>query len=273
MTDKDKDIIYFPAFKELQTAIETLKVNLSMLILERDDLVYVVGKNIETTYLLSAGHLDYKIFQLDCDIRRLKRQMQLIQAKINRQEEIKPSDIEKQLDEEFQVYQKQLQQMLSKMNMALKRSQNERLTQIEADELKDLYRRIVKKLHPDLNPNLDAVKKDLYIQTVAAYKNGDLASMRIIAILVDDPLEKLPSEGSLNHLQKEKQRLEAQVASIQEDIQRIKSEFPFTIKELVLDKAALDKHIETLKQTISQMEEVLDSYKQKINELMGANDE
>ena len=39
-------------------------------------------------YMLSLGHLEYKEYELHCAILRLKRKIELIQTKKNRQEKV-----------------------------------------------------------------------------------------------------------------------------------------------------------------------------------------
>ncbi len=63
MKDNDKDnegfidptdsaMILFPEFEELKEKVERLRTELSMLLSERDELRFVVCKNIETAYIL-----------------------------------------------------------------------------------------------------------------------------------------------------------------------------------------------------------------------------
>ncbi len=164
MKDNDKDnegfidptdsaMILFPEFEELKEKVERLRTELSMLLSERDELRFVVCKNIETAYILKLGSLEYKAYEAQCTFLRLKRKFELIQAKINRQEKIIISSIESTLDEEFAEYQKKLDEQINKMNEAIKRSKSRALTAGESKELKKLYRKIVKSLHPDMNPN------------------------------------------------------------------------------------------------------------------------
>ena len=79
-------VIPFPAYDKVKSEVEKLKIELSMFVLERDDLVFVECKNIEMAYMLSVGGLEYKAFELNCIVLRLKRKIELIQAKKNRQE-------------------------------------------------------------------------------------------------------------------------------------------------------------------------------------------
>lgn len=71
--DKKEDkVIAFPEHDKVKAEIEKLRVELSMLVLERDELVFVECKNIEMVYMLSVGGLEYKAFELNCAALRIK---------------------------------------------------------------------------------------------------------------------------------------------------------------------------------------------------------
>ena len=76
-------IIPFPELDNIKENLEKLRTELSMLVLERDELIYVICKNLEMTYMLTFGGLEYKIYEMECALLRLKRKAELIQAKIN----------------------------------------------------------------------------------------------------------------------------------------------------------------------------------------------
>ena len=75
---------------------------------------------------------------------------------------------------------------LKKMNEALERNEAEFLSQEEGKLLKKLYRNIVKVLHPDINPNVTEEKIQLLNQAVTAYKNGNLKTLEIIAVMMGE---------------------------------------------------------------------------------------
>ncbi|URZ88370.1 hypothetical protein [Floricoccus penangensis] len=66
------------------------------------------------------------------------------------------------------------------MSEAIEYSSLERLSDDEVKYMKSLYRKIVKKLHPDLNPNVTASQINLYEAAVTAYRDGDLKRLEII---------------------------------------------------------------------------------------------
>ena len=208
--ETNNGIIVFPDFQKLKDDVERLRTELSMLMLERDELRFVICKNIETEYMLKLGSLEYKAYEAQCAALRLKRKIELIQARKNRQEIISLTVIDKTLDEEFLEYEKKLNEQVEKMNDALEHSKGEYLSEADNKELKKLYRKIVKVLHPDINPDVTAAQVKMLDNAINAYKNGDLKSLRIIDEMVGD--HKLPEkhQDALTQLKEEKKRLETE---------------------------------------------------------------
>lgn len=197
-------VVPFPEFAALKAEVEKLRVEISMLLLERDELRFVICKNIETAYMLALGSLEYKAFELNCNVLRIKRKIDLIQAKKNRQEKIALSAIDKLLDKEFAGFQCQLNEQIDKMNKALDHSQGHVLTDEETKQIKKLYRSIVKALHPDLHPEITPAQMQLFQNAVQAYENGDIGNLLIISEMVAGPVVPEQSESGLSILTKDK---------------------------------------------------------------------
>lgn len=261
-------IILFPEFVTLKQDLEKLRTEISMLLLERDELRLVICKNIETAYMLALGSSEYKAFELQCKVLRLRRKIDLIQAKKNRQEKIVLSAIEETLDEEFAEYQRQLDEQINKMNKALDHSKGTPLTEEETKEIKKIYRNIVKALHPDLHPEVTPAQVQLFQNAVEAYEHGDLNSLRIISTMVAEPLVVEPSESALTVLAKEKERLSKTLELIREQIAEIKSEFPYTMKELVESPEKIAEKKEEIEETLAELKEAYDFYSARLKEML-----
>lgn len=267
-TAENSNIILFPEYVTLKAEVEKLRTEMSMLLLERDELLFVECKNIEMAYMLALGNLEYKAYELHCAVLRLKRKIELIQTKKNRQEKVVLSTIEQTLDAEFAEYRALLDEQINKMNAALKRSQGEFLSDEETKELKKLYRSVVKALHPDLHPNVSEAQVSLFHSAVSAYENGDLNSLRIISSMVSEPVLLESKNDGMAVLTKEKERLTNLLQSIRGRIAEIKNEYPYTMKELIHNEEKIAEKKAELEDTISQLKEVLDIYKDKITEML-----
>lgn len=262
------NITLSPEFEALKTEVEKLRTELSMLLLERDELVLVECKNIEMEYMLALGNLEYKAYELQCDVLRLKRKAELIRARKNRQEEIVISEIENTLDKEFAEYQAKLDEQINKINDALKRSKCEVLSDEESKELKKLYRSVVKSLHPDLHPDISEAKIDLFNNAVSAYKDGDLNRLRIIAEMVAEPVFPDHNEDGMTVLEKEKDRLAGLIRILNDEIKKTKSEFPYNVKSIIQSEEKIAEKRAELEEAIAQLEKSLEFYKAKIEEML-----
>lgn len=267
-TSSSGNVIIFPDFEKLKSENEKMRTELSMLLLERDELQFVICKNIETEYMLKLGSIEYKAYQAECAALRLKRKIELIQVKKNRQEKVIISAIEETLDNEFAEYQKQLNEKIDKMNDALKRSKAKVLSYEDNKELKKLYRKIVKALHPDINPDVSEAQVQLFDNAVTAYKNGDLETLRIISEMVGEKVLPEQHTDAMTQLAEEQKRLKALIKAIKESIDNIKTEYPYTMKDILEDTEKTKQKKQELESIFKQYKELISIYKAKIEEML-----
>lgn len=261
-------VIVFADFENLKSEVEKMRTELSMLLLERDELQFVICKNIETEYMLKLGSIEYKAYEAQCAALRLKRKMELIQAKKNRQETVAISEIEETLDNEFAEYQGQLDAQIDKMNDALKRNKAAVLSDEEYKELKMLYRKIVKALHPDMNPGVSKAQIQLFDNAVSAYKNGDLETLRMIYEMVgNNPLPE-QHKDAMTQLVEERERLQGLLKSIKESMDAIKSAYPYTMKGILEDTEKTAQKKQEFESILEQYNELISIYKAKIEEML-----
>ena len=199
---------------------------------------------------------------------RLKRKVELIRIKINRQEMVSISDIEKILDGEFAEYQKKLQEQIDKMSAALERSRSKFLSEDETKELKTLYRMIVKALHPDLHPESSEAQIRLFQNAVDAYENGDLNTLRIIKEMVEDAVLSEYKENGIVVLQREKARLETMIKHIKGQIGEIRNSYPYNLKSILQSEKLMAEKKAELEDTISRLQEMTGFYDQQIKEML-----
>lgn len=267
------DIIIFPEFDKIKNEIERLRIELSMLLLERDELQFVICRNIEAKYMLEFGSIEYRAYEAQCTALRLKRKIELIQAKRNRQEPVSIVAIEEILDQEFASYQKQLDERISKMNEALQWKESDALSESDSKELKMLYRKLVKILHYDMNPERTDAQRELFEHAVTAYKNGDLATLRMIDAMVGSETLVKQSGDTIEQLNEEKRRLQNLLKKIQESIAQIKIRYPYTMKEILEDEEKTEQLRQQYEEILGQYEEHILFYRIKIEKMMGKSHE
>lgn len=134
-----------------------------------------------------------------------------------------------------------------------------------AKELKSLYRKIVKALHPDNKKNRTEKDDELMMEAKKAFEEGNLEKLRQIAELIDDEdIEKKfgNTPEDIEELKELKQRLKVRLMFLEREVHRIKNSFPYSEKEFLADDEAvsarqseLNMIIESCKNTIAALKE------------------
>lgn len=146
---------------------------------------------------------------------------------------------------------------------------------------KSLFRSIVKRLHPDMNPNQTQHEKDLFNKAVEAYQNGDMVTLQNIydeiTVGKEDSDDTDESALSIEELIKLRDRLLKRVGELSSELDEIRSAEPYTYKEILDDpdrlaqaKAELEAEfndneaeIERLSQLLSEVEQEMEDLKNK----------
>jgi hypothetical protein len=271
---KHGGVVLHPEYVQLYEMVEKLCSELADLLTERDILCFHTCKNIEAEYMRQIGVYEYKIFELECQVLRIKRKTELIQAKFNRQEMVSITKIEQILDNEYAEYNKKLKEKVEKIDNAMKRYGAEQFSEDDANELKQRYRQIVKILHPDLNPNRDDQQKQLFLKTVAAFENADLETIRAIELLVENKTNKIDKESNPNEmmiLQTKSQQLQKQKEKLLENIAAIKNSFPYNQQDFLNDKEQTKERIKELNIKINEYKEMYRFCEQYLKEILEKN--
>lgn len=261
-------IIINPEYKAQRDEVDRLRSALTALLLERVQMEQVECVNLEAMYLMKFGGLEFQIYKVYCGILRENRKRELVQAAVNRQEPIHLDTIDAQLDKEFGVYEAQLNQKMKDLKGALKWKESAVLTEEEQEELKKLYRQIVKALHPDLNPGINGDERALFLKAVDAYKNGDLETMRLIADLVRGKNTDFAGEDLMEQLAAEAKRVREAIEKVNASMDEMRESYPYNQKDLLDDPAAISKKREELKDMLSRYEEELKRQTQETDDLI-----
>lgn len=267
--DDNQESRDFGALASLQDKVASLQQELLDLVGEHDHLLYVICLNIENDYMLKMGYLEVKAFELQLTFSRMRREISMIQACINRGEPVQPTVIQERLEAEFASFQAKLTEQLNQLDRALGRAKAESLSEEEAKELKQLYRQLVKAWHPDMNPNLGPEYAQLFERAVQAYRNGDLVTMRILAVIQggQDPEVNREETDSLSYWQTKLEETEDLIANYRERMATIRQSYPYLYLEILEDDERLRERQEEYEELIQQYEANIVSYRQRLDAL------
>lgn len=123
-------------------------------------------------------------------------------------------------------------------------------------------------MHPDINSNVSEAQLQLFDNAVSAYKNGDLETLRIIGEMVgNNPLPE-QNKDAMTQLVEDRERLHGLLKSIRESIDNIKTEYPYTMKDIVEDTEKTEQKKQELESIIKQYNELIVILKTKIKEML-----
>ena len=265
------DLTIHPEYEDLIKSIQELENQLSILVEKRDTLLFTICPNLQTEYMLKIGKIEYSIFEFQCKILRLKRKIEMIQSFLNKDLQYNIKSIDEQLDFEYKEYTEKLIQKQKEIEEArIKKSNRGRLLTVEeAEELRKLYLEIVKKLHPDINPELTEEQHGHYIDAVNAYKNGDLSEIRIIFMLLErTSVNKKYKEDTLEKLKERKKSLLIESEHLMSEIDKIKESYPYNIKELICNKDKIKYVVDELTKKLTDCSDQYNKLESRIKEML-----
>ena len=140
-----------------------------------------------------------------------------------------------------------------------------------AQKSKRLYRKIVKRLHPDVHPNATEHEKNLLNCAMKAFAAGDLQQLERIwdelsgMDIPEDAFEDTP-EGR-KKLKELIDKLKARMMLLEQEIDRIKTEFPYKLKSFLEDPEAIEAARRGIQSKIDNVREMNRRLEAFINEL------
>ncbi len=246
-------IISHPGYEALKHYCELLRERLLRLILEKDELLNTIIPNIEAEYQLSIGYLMYEKFCLQTEINKSKRIIEIIQTAVNRGDTLSVDSMETMLAMEFREWEERLKEQLLSIETA-RAIEKSRLSLKESRKITDLYRKLVKKLHPDVNPELYASNKALWDQAQEAYIRSDRESLEALWLIAQDIAETSSAVlTSMEQLQQKETALRKSIGETKKLIEAITSLHPYNLKDQLADRSWVEGEQNSLKKEISDL--------------------
>ena len=256
-----QQVTIHPETARLIHRLEELKRESARLFNMRDEMLTYEYPQLYSLYLTEIGQLKYEEFSLQTEVKVLSLRIALIQAYINRNQAPDYEVIEERITIEKENYQKILNEKMEDIKAAKEYMSAPLMSPEESRELKATYTLLVKKLHPDLNPDQTEREKELFLKTVAAYKTQDLNTLRQILLLQDtDSIETLPADT----LQDQVEKLEQTLEGIKERIAELESQFPFNHRDKIYNKEWVEEQQMLLRESIQALKVKKQSLEQMI---------
>ena len=214
---------------------------------------------------------EHELFSYQVKILRIKREISIFQAARNRGHNISEEEVKKIIDTEFAEYKKHLEQQQEKLRFAEEYFRARPFTAEEAKAFKKLYHDIVRKLHPDLNPDLPDGAIELWERVQAAYKANLWDELFLLSDMADELLK-----GSIDHMKninsmvqilEELEKITQKTSSLTGQIADIRKRVPFSYESLLNDPAEimhrrrdLDNQIKLCREHLAELKIIRSQY-------------
>ncbi len=214
-------------------------------------------------YVKEFGDLMMELFERQIACIRKKKLIGYYQAAVNRGKPIDQDEIDRMLREEMENYEKRLQEMIDENEAAKNMS---RVSEGQLLEIRKIYHRLAKQLHPDINPKTAEIPElmALWNMAVTAYNSNSLEDMQEVELLVNRALERL----GMGITEIDIPDLPAKIKAVEAEIQKIIDTDPYQYKFLLNDKDAVEEKKQDLLDQIANYSEYEDSLDAAIEDLL-----
>ncbi len=204
----------------------------------------------QRAYVREFGELILKVFEKKIDCIKKKKTISFLQTAKNHGVTVNYDELQAFIAAEMTEYENQLEKMVEE------RKNSEEIGELSESQMlkiRKIYRRLVKLLHPDINPRTEKSEQlsDLWNRIVVSYNCNDLKGISELEVIAVSALERL-GEGVQ---EVEIPDLEEKIKETEREIEMIIHTDPYTLKFILEDKD------ETAEKKASLQEE-LDSYEE-----------
>ncbi len=227
--------------------------------LRKEALIY------EMAYIREFGDLILEVFKLKIECIRKKKTIEFCQASINHGKSVDEEQLQRYLKKELLDFNERLDEMIKEREAA---KVTGTVTEFELLQIKRIYHKIVKQIHPDINPLVEKSKElmELWQRAVIAYNNNDLKELQEVELLVFKILDKMVGKA----LDVDIPDINNKIIELEEEITKIQTTDPYQFKYLLDDdeavkdkKASLNDEKKSYKKYSDELEKILEGLLKK----------
>ncbi|MGN0369339.1 MAG: hypothetical protein ACI4EW_02210 [Butyrivibrio sp.] len=232
------------------------------MLMRRDNLkkeAFIYQRN----YVAEFGDLILEVFKKKVDCIRKKKTIEFCQRSLNHGKLINHDELQMFLQKEMEEFQKKLDYMIEDTALAKKRKQ---ITELDLLKIKKIYHKLVKLIHPDINPMTNENKQlaELWEKVQVAYRCNDLKGMEESEILVTAVLEQL----EIGKIEVEIPNIDVKIAELEAEITKICETDPYMYKYLLENPESVKEKKYSLGEELKSYEDYSKQLDEVINGLM-----
>jgi hypothetical protein len=224
-----------PVVAALHTQIDALRDELVRAVAHHDELRHTAIPYLEAVYQQALGPAQLATLHAQVAAQRAKRLVELAMQAVNRGRPAPPLvDLAATVEQELAAWRARVAAMADAVQLAT-RALTTTLSPADTAALKRLYRDLVRRLHPDANPQLGERELQLWNQVQEAYRDGDLARLRVLseAASATQPLPTGPD--ALESLQAQAQRLQDAILNLSSASAALEQRPPLSLRAELAD--------------------------------------
>ncbi len=232
-------------------------------VLMRRDAIRKEAFIYERNFTKEFGDLILEVFRMKIECIRKKKTIEFCQAAANHGKSVDQDRLQEYLKRELAAFQEQLNVMIEDTDAAKKSC---RITEADYLRIKRIYHKMVKKIHPDINPMVERSEelRELWQRVVAAYNCNDLKELQEAEILVNKVLEQLGNET----MDVEIPDIDEKIEALEAEISKIRETDPYQYKFILEDAEAVQAKKDSLKEEKKAYEEYSDQLEEILKGLL-----
>lgn len=277
MSTEYNSLLSHPVIQRLRQERLELSTYLGSLLEEWRVIREEVNPKLLAVYDHHFRSLEIELQHKTVEEKRLARQEELFRMKLERGEQLTQHNIRlifALVEKEFQRLQWQVEELLDIDNGTSKTSNSSAYT---AQDIAQLYRSIVKKLHPDATSGTsDAQYDKFWSGAQEAYKTRNAERLRSIYEMVcaSEELQVEPFDTFdlvEDALYREIERLEGRIASEEKKLQNLKNSDPYCLRESLYNEQWLAEHRAMLEGDLRTIEHNIAQHTAFLHSILGDN--
>ena len=214
----------------------------------------------ESAYTREFGELINEGFKLRIDCIALKKEINVYVRAKNRGETVDPAEVAKYIEQQMAGYRDELDDMIRRHKQS---QQGKVISEYEYKQIKALYRKLAKILHPDISPLIQDYPQfgELFNQVIRAYKLNDLKGLQALEVIINKEMEDNGIEGFNVVIDDIEDRIE----ELERDIADIINSAPYNYKYILDNDDAIKEKKEELQSEIDEYTKYKAELEEKLN--------